>query len=106
MTSDLVITCVEAIYLRLPQVKAQCDSGQDALLVRVTTDAGIVGYGEVDSNPMAAKGPSRGRSPTRRPPGWRGSSSARTRPAPGRRAALPGQHPRHDELPGIRRRRK
>ena len=56
MTSDLEITGVEAIYLRLPQVKEQCDSGQDALIVRVTTDAGIVGYGEVDSNPMGAKG--------------------------------------------------
>jgi L-rhamnonate dehydratase len=56
MTSDLTIAGVEAIYLRLPQVKEQCDSGQDALIVRVTTDAGIVGYGEVDSNPMGAKG--------------------------------------------------
>ncbi len=37
-------------------MKTQCDSGQDALIVKVTTDAGIVGYGEVDSNPMAAKG--------------------------------------------------
>ena len=37
-------------------MKDQCDSGQDALIVKVTTDAGIVGYGEVDSNPMAAKG--------------------------------------------------
>src|ERR1700756_5713991 len=55
-TSDLKITAVEAIYLRLPQVKTQCDSGQDALIVKVSTDAGIVGYGEVDSNPMAAKG--------------------------------------------------
>src|SRR5262249_54596944 len=54
--SDLKITGVEPIYLRLPQVKTQCDSGQDALIVKVTTDAGIVGYGEVDSNPMAAKG--------------------------------------------------
>ena len=54
--SDLKITGVEAIYLRLPQVKEQCDSGQDALIVRVTTDAGIVGYGEVDSNPLAVKG--------------------------------------------------
>jgi L-alanine-DL-glutamate epimerase-like enolase superfamily enzyme len=53
--SDLKITGVEAIYLRLPQVKEQCDSGQDALIVRVTTDAGIVGYGEVDSAPLAAK---------------------------------------------------
>ncbi|MGE3818152.1 MAG: mandelate racemase/muconate lactonizing enzyme family protein [Isosphaeraceae bacterium] len=54
--SDLKITDVEAIYLRLPQVKELCDSGQDALIVKVTTDAGIVGYGEVDSNPLAAKG--------------------------------------------------
>src|SRR5260370_9103390 len=54
--SDLKITGVEAIYLRLPQVKTQCDSGQDALIVKVTTDAGITGYGEVDSNPMAVKG--------------------------------------------------
>ncbi|QDV34656.1 mandelate racemase/muconate lactonizing enzyme family protein [Tautonia plasticadhaerens] len=56
MTSDLKITDVEAIYLRLPEVGARCDSGQDALIVKVTTDSGIVGYGEVDSNPMAAKG--------------------------------------------------
>ncbi len=50
------ITDVEAIYVRLPTVKEQCDSGQDALIVRVHTDAGISGLGEVDSNPMAAKG--------------------------------------------------
>src|SRR5690242_17395506 len=49
------ITRVEAMYLRLPQVKEQCDSGQDALIVRVETDAGITGIGEVDSSPMAAK---------------------------------------------------
>ena len=55
-TSDLEITGVEAIYLRLPEVKAQCDSGQDALIVKVTTNAGITGYGEVDSNPLAVKG--------------------------------------------------
>ncbi|MGB8479576.1 MAG: mandelate racemase/muconate lactonizing enzyme family protein [Acidobacteriaceae bacterium] len=50
------ITRVESIYLRLPQVKAQCDSGQDALVVRVETDAGITGIGEIDSSPLAAKG--------------------------------------------------
>jgi L-alanine-DL-glutamate epimerase-like enolase superfamily enzyme len=49
------ITDVEAIYLRLPQVKEQCDSGQDALIVRIETDAGITGIGEVDSAPLAAK---------------------------------------------------
>ena len=50
------IIAVEATYLRLPQVKEQCDSGQDALIVQVHTDAGITGIGEVDSAPMAAKG--------------------------------------------------
>ena len=50
------ITKVEAIYLRQPEVKLQCDSGQDALIVRVETDEGITGIGEVDSNPMAVKG--------------------------------------------------
>ncbi len=50
------ITRVEAIYLRQPEVRFLCDSGQDALIVRVETDAGITGIGEVDSNPMAAKG--------------------------------------------------
>ena len=54
--SDIKITGVEAIYLRLPDVKTHCDSGQDALIVKVSTDAGITGYGEVDSNPMAVKG--------------------------------------------------
>ncbi|HYM12474.1 MAG TPA: mandelate racemase/muconate lactonizing enzyme family protein, partial [Bryobacterales bacterium] len=50
------ITNVEAMYLRLPQVKEQCDSGQDALIVKVSTDAGITGIGEVDSAPLAVKG--------------------------------------------------
>jgi L-rhamnonate dehydratase len=49
------ITNVEAIYLRQLTVKQQCDSGQDALIVRVSTDAGLVGIGEVDSAPLAAK---------------------------------------------------
>src|SRR5262245_62220493 len=55
VSSDLKITNVEAIYLRLSQVKEQCDSGQDALIVKVSTDAGITGIGEVDSAPLAAK---------------------------------------------------
>jgi len=50
------ITDVETIYLRLPQVREQADSGQDALLVLVHTDAGITGIGEVDSSPMAVHG--------------------------------------------------
>lgn len=50
------ITDVETIYLRQPIVKEQADSGQDALIVRVKTDSGIDGIGEVDSSPMAVKG--------------------------------------------------
>ena len=50
------ITGVETLYLRQSEVKEQCDSGQDALLVRVTTDAGITGIGEIDSSPLAVKG--------------------------------------------------
>ena len=49
------ITGVEAIYVSQKQVRAQCDSGQDALIVKVTTDAGIIGIGEVDSAPLAVK---------------------------------------------------
>ncbi len=50
------ITDVEAIYVRISQVKEQCDSGQDALIVRVQTDEGITGIGEVDSSPLAVRG--------------------------------------------------
>jgi L-rhamnonate dehydratase len=50
------ITDVEVLYLRLPRVKELCDSGQDALIVKVHTDAGITGVGEVDSAPLAVKG--------------------------------------------------
>lgn len=45
------ITNVEALYLRLPEIKVRTDSSQDALLIRITTDAGIVGWGEVDGCP-------------------------------------------------------
>lgn len=50
------ITAVEAMYLRMPHVRELCDSGQDALIVKVSTDAGITGIGEVDSSPLAVKG--------------------------------------------------
>ncbi len=49
------ITDVEAIWLRLPEVDERCDGTQDTLVVRVHTDAGVVGVGEVDSAPMVAK---------------------------------------------------
>jgi L-rhamnonate dehydratase len=46
---------IEAIYLRLPTVTSACDGSQDTLLIKVHTDAGAVGYGEVDSCPLVAK---------------------------------------------------
>jgi L-rhamnonate dehydratase len=49
------ITDVEAIYVSQKNVRAQCDSGQDALIVKISTDAGVTGIGEVDSAPLAAK---------------------------------------------------
>lgn len=50
------ITEVEAIYLRLPDLDAsQCDGTQDTLVIRVHTDEGITGIGEVDSSPLVAQ---------------------------------------------------
>lgn len=53
--SDLRIIDVEGIYLKAPELRDRSDSSQDSLVVRITTNAGIVGYGEVDSCPSAAK---------------------------------------------------
>jgi L-rhamnonate dehydratase len=50
------ITEVEAIVLRQPVLDAAiADGSQDDLIVRVHTDAGIVGIGEVDSAPEVVK---------------------------------------------------
>lgn len=49
------ITQVEAIHLRLPEVNERCDGSQETLVVKVHTDAGIVGVGEVDSSAHVAK---------------------------------------------------
>src|SRR5436309_4735903 len=49
------ITRVEPIHLRLPDVNERCDGSQDTLVVKVHTDAGITGVGEVDSSPTVAK---------------------------------------------------
>jgi L-alanine-DL-glutamate epimerase-like enolase superfamily enzyme len=50
------ITEVEAIILRQPIVDgAIADGSQDDLIVRVHTDEGIVGIGEIDSAPEVAK---------------------------------------------------
>src|SRR3954463_13265116 len=49
------ITRVEAIHLRLPDVNERCDGSQETLVVKVHTDAGLVGVGEVDSSSHVAK---------------------------------------------------
>ncbi len=49
------ITSVETLILRVPEVRAINDSAQDALIVVVHTDVGIVGLGEVDSSPEVVK---------------------------------------------------
>ena len=50
------ITDVEALLLRQPEVDAsRADGSQDALLIRVHTDEGIVGIGESDSLPQVVK---------------------------------------------------
>ncbi|MFC5649975.1 mandelate racemase/muconate lactonizing enzyme family protein [Paenibacillus solisilvae] len=50
------ITDVEVLYLKLPQIDAtRCDGTQDTLIVRVRTDEGIDGIGEIDSVPVVAR---------------------------------------------------
>ena len=49
------ITSVTAHVLRLPEVSAACDGTQDTCLIRIDTDEGITGWGEVDSAPTVVK---------------------------------------------------
>src|SRR5436305_7545475 len=49
------ITRVEPIHLRLSDVNERCDGSQETLAVKVHTDAGFVGVGEVDSSSLVAK---------------------------------------------------
>ncbi|MFH1571882.1 MAG: mandelate racemase/muconate lactonizing enzyme family protein [Gemmatimonadota bacterium] len=49
------ITAVEPIHLRLPEVREVADGTQDCLLVRVHTDAGLTGLGEVVSCSYVAR---------------------------------------------------
>src|SRR5215475_14923190 len=49
------ITRVEALHLRLPEVNERCDGSQETLVVKVHTDAGLIGLGEVDSASLVAK---------------------------------------------------
>src|SRR5262249_36647639 len=49
------ITRVEAIHLRLPEVNERCDGSQETLVVKVHTDTGLTGVGEVDSSSLVAR---------------------------------------------------
>lgn len=49
------ITDVEPICLRIPPLDASCTWGDDAFLVRIHTDEGIVGIGESDTSPICAR---------------------------------------------------
>lgn len=50
------ITDVEAIVVANPRLDdALCDSAQDAVIIRVRTDEGVVGLGETNSTPLAVK---------------------------------------------------
>lgn len=50
------ITQVEAIVLANPNIDPlACDSAQDAVIVRIHTDEGHTGIGEVDATPLAVK---------------------------------------------------
>ena len=49
------IASIEALHMRVPKVELKADGTQEVLLVRVTTDTGLVGYGEAVSNALVAK---------------------------------------------------
>lgn len=49
------IAGIETLHLRLDRVLAEADGTQECLLVRVTTDTGLTGWGEVVSSSHVAK---------------------------------------------------
>lgn len=49
------ITDLEVICLRVPKIEESCEWGDDAFIVRVHTDTGLVGIGESDTSPLVAK---------------------------------------------------
>jgi L-rhamnonate dehydratase len=49
------ITNVQAIVLKLPEISDAADGTQDDLIIKVETDEGITGYGEVDTAPFVGK---------------------------------------------------
>ncbi|MCC8165738.1 MAG: mandelate racemase/muconate lactonizing enzyme family protein [Planctomycetes bacterium] len=48
------IVDIETLCLRIPPRDAECEWGEDAFIVRVRTDEGLVGLGESDTSPTVA----------------------------------------------------
>ncbi len=48
------IDAVDFFYLSMPEVTLEADGSQDALLVRVAGDNGIVGWGECEASPLTS----------------------------------------------------
>ncbi|WP_318617289.1 mandelate racemase/muconate lactonizing enzyme family protein [Sporosarcina sp. YIM B06819] len=46
---------IEVITLRVPPIDQACEWGEDAFIVRVITDKGLVGIGESDTSPLVAR---------------------------------------------------
>ena len=51
----VLIAAIEALHMRLGRVEEKADGTQEVLLVRVTTDTGLVGHGEAVSNATVAR---------------------------------------------------
>src|SRR5260370_31838555 len=51
----MTITDVEALHLRLPGIEEIADGTQDVLVIRIHTDAGLVGIGQVSSQSYVCK---------------------------------------------------
>lgn len=49
------IVDIEVICLRIPKFHEECEWGEDAIIVKVITDTGLVGIGESDTSPMVAR---------------------------------------------------
>lgn len=49
------ITDVQAIIVRQPEISMIGDGSQDTVVIKVMTDEGITGIGEVDSSPYVVK---------------------------------------------------
>ncbi len=50
----MIITGVDVFPLAMPHITPAADGTQDTLIVRVTTDTGVVGWGECDASPLVS----------------------------------------------------